>query len=241
MIRIKQRRFFGAVCEQVVYTLPDRIKNILKAKPKPRFKDDAEREAHRLAISRRKFIRVVNCFGPTALYVTLTLDNEDEVHTFPEARRIRDNYIRRLLYHVPEAKIVMVMGRGKHTDRIHYHMIAQGIGQDLLVKLWGMGDVVRVQPLRGHNYYNGVDHGRDYTGLANYLFDHWTPEQGGRRWKQTRNLRPPEPEKPVQVRREYTVKRPPRPPKGYMLVDTQVTQYGYLYFKYVLIPSRHRK
>lgn len=236
MKRVKRRRFSGVVCEQIIYHVADQVKNLLNAKPRPRFQNEDERAAHRLGISRRKFARLVNTFSPEALYSTLTLDNEDEVHTFQEARRLRDNYVRRLCYHAPGVKLVIVMGRGKHTSRIHFHMISEGVTEEQIKKLWGMGDVLRVEPLRAHNYYNGIDHGRDYTGLANYLFDHWTPEQGGHRWKQTRNLKCPEPEPPVEVKREYSESRPPRPPKGYMLVETLSTRYGYLYFKYVRIP-----
>ena len=133
------------------------------------------------------------------------------------------------------------MGRGKHTQRIHFHMISDGIPESLIREQWGLGDVLRIEHLREHNYYNGVDYGRDYTGLANYLFDHWTPEQGGHRWKQTRNLKKPERETPTITRREYTVNKPPRAPKGYVLVEARVTQFGYLYFKYVVEPPKRER
>ena len=133
------------------------------------------------------------------------------------------------------------MGRGKTTFRIHFHMISDGVSEKLIRDLWGLGDVLRIEHLREHNYYNGVDYGRDYTGLANYLFDHWTPEQGGHRWKQTKNLKRPEREEPTVVKRNYSTTRPPRPPKGYVLVESKETQWGYLYFKYVLTPPKHER
>ena len=86
-----------------------------------------------------------------------------------------------------------------------------------------------------------MDHGQDYTGLANYLFDHWTPEQGGHRWRPTKNLRQPEREKPKEIKREYSEHKPPKAPKGYMLVESRATKYGYLYFKYVKIPDPPRR
>lgn len=195
MQRVKRRTFSGVVCEQEVYNVPDRIKSLEKAEPRPRFKNEEERELHRIGISRRKHARLINeNYGPTSLYSTLTLDNESEVHTFDEARRIRDLYVRRLKYHAPDAKINIYMGRGKTTFRIHFHMISEGVSEKLIRDLWGLGDVLRIEHLREHNYYNGVDYGRDYTGLANYLFDHWTPEQGGHRWKQKRPTGPPCPQ-----------------------------------------------
>ena len=242
MQRVKRRIFSGVVCEQEVFSVSERIADIKKAEPRQRFKNEEERAAHRLGISRRKFVRLVNeNFSPTSLYSTLTFDNEDEIHTFEEARRIADRFVRRLQYHAPDARIVLVKGRGKHTDRIHFHMISEGVPEKLIRDQWIYGTVVRVSNLREHNYYNGVDHGRDYTGLAEYLFNHWTPEQGGRRWKATRNLKGPEKEEPTIVKREYTEQKPPRAPKGYILVESKGTPYGYIYYKYVLAPPPNER
>lgn len=234
MKRMKKRLFSGAVCEQIVFNVPDRVREIGKAEPRPRFKTEEDRAQHRIGISRRKHARMFNAaFSPFSLYSTLTLNNEYEVHTFKEARRLRDNYYRRLKYHFPDAKIAIYMGRGKGTHRIHFHMVSDGIPEEQITKLWGMGEIVRIEHLKEHNYYNGIDHGRDYTGLADYLFDHWKPEQGGHRWKATQNMDKPEQEPSTPVNRNYTVDKPPRPPKGYILVESKATKYGYLYYKYV--------
>lgn len=242
MQRVKTRLFSGAVCEQIVFNLPDRVRDIRKAEPRPRFKTEEERVQHRVGISRRKHARMFNAaFSPTSLYSTLTLNDEYEVHTYKEARRLRDNYYRRLKYHFPDAKLSIYMGRGKGTHRIHYHMVSDGIPQALITKLWGMGEIVRIEHLKKHNFYNGRDHGQDYTGLANYLFNHWSPEQGGHRWKATKNLDKPEREPATTVKRDYTVNKPPRPPKGYILVESMATKYGYLYYKYVRKPEPQKK
>mgnify|MGYP000236677102 CR=1 FL=1 len=183
MQRVKRRIFSGVVCEQEVYTVSDRT-NIKKAEPRPRFKDDEERAQHRIGISKRKHQRLVNeNFSPLSLYSTLTFDDDSEVHTFSEARRIRDNYFRRLQRACPDAKIIIYMGRGKSTNRIHFHMISDGIPEETISGKWNDGSVIHIRHLREHNYYNGVDYGQDYTGLADYLFNHWTPEQGGHRWQ----------------------------------------------------------
>lgn len=238
MKRVKTRIDSGVVCEMKVFNISDRADVKTARPPRPRFKDEAERAQFCLEISRRRNIRIVNDnFSPSSCYSTLTLDDEHEVLTFKEARRIRDNYVKRLKYHYPDARIIIYMGRGKNTHRIHFHMLSDGIPEADILKLWGQGDIRRVEHLRAHNYYNGIDHGPDYTGLANYLFNHWTPEQGGKRWKGTRNLRRPVPGKPVEVKREYTEKRPPWVPKGYILVETKKTKYGYIYFKFVRQPQ----
>lgn len=251
MIRVKRRTFSGCVCEQEVYSVSERVKDISKAKPKrPRFKTEKEREDHYTGISRRKHARLFNeNFSPTSLFSTLTFGDENELHDFKSAKRIRDNYEKVLKYHCPDAVIFIYMGRGKSTHRIHLHMVSEGVPEQLIKDKWKYGTICRVSNLREHNYYNGIDHGKDYTGLANYLFDHWTKEQGGHRWKQTKNARKPDREptkevKPIHAsipKERYTLKKPPQPPKGYMLVEKKATAYGYLYFRYVKIPPKHER
>lgn len=242
MKRIKKRIFSGTVCEQIVFNASDRVRNIKDAKPNTRFKTQEEREQHKLLISRRRHARLINeNMDPSGCYSTLTFSNEYEVHTFDEARIVRDRFFRRLKYHFPEAVIFIYMGRGKATNRIHFHMISKGVPEEIIRKHWLYGSVVRIEPLRAHNYYDGIDHGQDYTGLANYCFDHWTEEVGGHRWKATKNVRQPEEENAKEVKREYTTEKPPKPPKGYILVAASANKYGYLYFKYVKeVPKENR-
>lgn len=243
MRRVKRRTFSGVVCEQEIYDIPENTRKIKNARPpKPRFKTEEEREQHKLGISRRKHARLVNeNFSSTSLYSTLTFSNEYEVHTFEEAKRIRDNFVRRIKRAFPDARMMIYMGRGKATHRIHLHMLSDGVPEKLIRRQWYLGSVLRIEHLKEHNFYDGVDCGQDYTGLANYLFDHWTPEQGGHRWKPTKNLRQPEREEPKEIKREYSESKPPRPPKGYMLVESKSTSYGYLYFKYVKIPEKRTR
>lgn len=242
MRRVKRRIFSGVVCEQEVFTVPDAVKEIGKAQPRIRFKTEEERELHKVGISRRKHVRLFNQnYSPTSLYSTLTMDAANEVHTFEEARRVRDRFVRRLKYHAPHAKINIYMGRGENTHRIHFHMVSDGAPEELVKAHWSFGSVLRIDHLREHNYYDGVDHGQDYTGLANYLFDHWTPEQGGHRWKQTKNLKKPDKEDAKEIKREYTTSKPPRAPKGYVLVESSMTKFGYLYFKYIMEPPKRQR
>ena len=242
---MKRRIFAGSTCEQIVYNVPAGTRNPKGYDPeKPsrnRFKDETDRARHREEISRRTFIRNINAnFAPGDLYVTLTFDNDWEVHTFEDAKRVRKNFIRTLQRAYPEGVVFAVMGRGKSTERIHFHMMVKGIPEELISEKWKYGSVKRIVKLREHNWYDGVDHGADYTGLANYMFDHWTEDQGGHRWFQTKNARQPEKEKPTEVRLTggYSEKRPPVAPKGYKLVEVKTTTYGYLYCKYVIEPPR---
>ncbi len=240
MRRVKKRTFSGVVCEQEVYDIPDRIKDVRNAKPpRPRFKTEEEREQHRIGISRRKHTRLVNSnFTHNSLYSTLTLSNQFEVHTFEEAEKIRKNFMKRIKRKFPDARMMIYMGRGKSTHRIHFHMLSDGVPEEAIRQKWNLGNIIRIDHLKEHNYYDGIDCGEDYTGLANYLFDHWTPEQGRKRWSATQNLIKPEEEAPKEIKREYTEAKAPLAPKGYILVESKSTKYGYLYFKYVKKPPK---
>lgn len=238
MQRVKVRTFSGVVLEQEIYNISERGGTGKTVRPRLRFRSEEEREAHRLGISRRNFIRLINenC-TPRGYYCTLTFSDDEEVHTFAEARVLRDNYVRRLRYSCPDAVIFIVMGRGKHTRRIHFHMVAEGIGEDVIKKKWTYGTVIDCEHLREHNFYDGIDCGADYTGLANYLFDHWTPEQGGHRYKATKNARKPQREDVRVIHLSYSAAKPPKTPKGYIYTGCKVTGYGYMCFKYVLCPK----
>ena len=174
------------------------------------------------------------------MYSTLTQDDEHEVHDFKDFRRLCVNFRRRLLYAYPEAKIVIYMGRGKNTHRIHAHMLTDGVPEEVIRKQWTLGSVNRCEHLRAHVHYDGIDHGPDYTGLANYLFNHWTPEQGGHHYMATRNLAPCGREQTKPIKRNYTPAKPPRSPKDYILVESGATEFGFTYFKYVKIPPKRR-
>lgn len=239
MKRIKRRTFSGVICEQEVYNVADGTEVKKAAPPRPRFKTEEEREKHKIEISRRKHAQAFNeNFSPASLYSTLTFDKENEVHSVEECKKLRDLYFRRLKYAFPDAVIFIYFGRGKTTHRFHLHMVSNGIPEEVIREKWGFGDICRIEHLREHVFYNGVDHGADYTGLANYLFDHWEKDFGGHRWKQSRNARKPDREQPTLAKREYSEKRPPVAPKGYFLVETKITKYGYMYFKYCRTPEK---
>ena len=237
MRRVKRKIWAGTVLEQIVYPVSDRG-DIKEAKPRVRFKSEAERIAHRDAIARRRFVRLVNAnHGPFSFYSTFTFDVEHEIFTWDEARAVRKAFVRALRRAYPEAKILLVMGRGKSTARIHFHMISAGIPKDEIFRLWKYGDVVEAKPLRRHNRYGGVDHKTDYTGLASYLFDHWTEDQGGHRYYATRNHKKADREAVTEVKRDYTEEKAPVAPKGYRLVEAKSTAFGYIYYKYIFDPD----
>lgn len=236
MKQMKKRIFSGCVCEQIVYTAADNT-SALRIR-RNRFKDEEQYAAFKDALGRKRFAQLINAnFSPESYKGTLTFDAENELFDFADARRIRSIFVRRIRRRCPDAKIIIVMGRGKSTARIHFHYIADGVPEEMIRSAWTWGDIVECAHLRTHNYYDGVDHGRDYTGIANYYWEHWTAEQGGHHYYATRNHDAPQTEPAEEIKREYTPDKPPRTPKGYKLVEAKATPFGFLYFKYTKILS----
>lgn len=237
--RIKKRTFAGVVCEQEVYTISPRGKRTSASEPRLRFNDEAERAAHREGISRKRHAQIVNAnFRPEDLYITLTFDQKNECHSFRECWRLLKRFIRRLQRKYPSGRMMYYCGRGENTNRYHVHMLAAGIPEGAIISKWGYGEVKDVDKLWAHCMYEGIDHGADYTKLANYLFDHWEPEQGKHRYHHTRNLEMPEEEDYTPCERNYSEEHPPKAPKGYKLVEVRTTKYGYQYYKYVKEPRQ---
>lgn len=242
--QMKKRIFSGPMCEQIVYNVPAGTGSGAAYDPekqkRARFEDKESYNLFKEGISRRNHARsFMENFAPGDLYTTLTFDDEWEVHTFQEAKQIRRNFARALHRKYPEAVFFLYMGRGKSTHRVHFHMVSTCVIPEAFIReKWKYGSVVHARRLREHNWYDGIDCGADFTGLANYLFGHWTPEVGGHRWFQTKNAKKPVQEKAreVHIAGGYTKDRKPRTPTGYKLVQVKATKYGCMYFKYVKIP-----
>lgn len=243
-MQVKKRIFSGAVCEQEVYFVQTNGRRGAARVPRIRFRTEAERERHRTEISRRRHTRAFNAnFGPASLYSTLTLDDENEVYTREEMEKLRDLYIRRLRYRKPNAVIFAYIGQGKTTQRWHMHMVSNGLTEAEISSAWTYGKIFRIEHLRTNCRYKHDDgqlhdHGQDYTGLANYLFNHSDQEKGRHRYKATRNKVKPDEEEPTECRRWYSVEHPPLAPKGYQLVDARSTEYGYILYRYVAINDK---
>lgn len=237
MKRMKKRTFSGCVCEQIVYTAADNTSACRIRRD--RFKDEKQYAEFKDAMGRKRFAQLINTnFSPASLKGTLTFDRSNEVHDYDEARAVLRSYVRRIKRKCPGAKIVIVMGRSvKNMAKIHFHYIMDGVPEDNIRDKWTWGKIVECENLWENVFYKGVNHGRDYTGLANYYWEHWTEEQGGHHYYATRNMDKPEEEKPEEVKREYSEKKPPRAPKGYTLVENYITSFGFLYFKYVKLMS----
>lgn len=255
-MHLTERRIYAGCTLEIQKYLEEKVRarNPERSAPNPRFKSKEEREEFMLARSRRKFERLVNeNFTPSGYYCTFTCSKEYECHTPEDIKYLRDLFWRRLRRYCPDVKIVMVCGRNgsskdkktgkklRNGDAFHLHAAIEGASQEDIARAWTFGHM-RIDPLREHCYYEGVDHGPDYTALADYMLDHWKPEQGPRRWKATRNMSKPDIEVTF-APADDTVKKNggdssiPETPKGYIFVSAEHTKYGFSSFKFVIDPK----
>ena len=98
MKQMKCRLTYGAICEQLVYNVPDGTRKIENYDPekarRDRFEDDEAYLKFKEGISRRNHLRQFHAnFSPTSIYCTPTFDDEWEVHTFEEAKIVRKRFV----------------------------------------------------------------------------------------------------------------------------------------------------
>ena len=68
-MRAKRRIFAGSVCEQEVYTVPERVKDAGRYEPRPRFSSKEEYEEFKRQIARRNFAEgKCDVFPAVAIY-----------------------------------------------------------------------------------------------------------------------------------------------------------------------------
>ncbi len=235
--------YAGVVLDKEVYTVNEGVRNandIERKLKKPRTEEE-KRIANERQAGRRFRGNLNQTFSTGGLYVTATYDDEHLPKSYAEAEANMKRFIRTVRYKFPNAKIMAVTGYGRKSGRLHHHFVISGVWESYIIEKWKHGLITRIEALRPHNIYNGIDHGRDYTALANYLFAHTTERGKGKRWIQTRNVSQPDKEAAKEIKRNYTPEKPPRTPKGYMLVDTYVGVNGFLNFKYVKIPTYKKR
>lgn len=224
----------GAICEIEVFSMPDGVRLTKKTEPKPvNVRTDEEKARYNNHKSEKHFVRLINTnFTSAAYYVTLTYDNEHLPESYPEAVKNLDNYIRRLKYSNPHAKVIAVTGYGSRSGRLHHHLIVSGVSEGDILGKWFFGNIAKVEHLHGNEY------GEDFTALAVYLHKHAPAEHKGRRWKQTKNIQQPMQEKAKEAKTPYSEIRPPKAPDGFTLVEVKTCEFfnGYICFKYVRVP-----
>lgn len=76
---------------------------------------------------------------------------------------------------------MLVTGFGSRSGRLHHHLIVSDVSESDILNKWTFGEIAKVEHLRKDNYYNGVNHGEDFTALAIYLHQHTPTEHKGKR------------------------------------------------------------
>ncbi len=210
----------GAVMEVEYYDISPRVRHLRGAEPPPEPARTPEEQARvNRQVRLKRHIRNMNTnFGPWALYATLTFMNKHLPQTMADAWRVLDNYVRRLQSACPALKLYAVVGRGVTTKRIHCHIVVSGADKRTLIAKWGLGKVRKVKNLYEHCIYDGVDCGRDYRGLAEYLFEHMErdEENKGKQMKRAGRLDKPRKDTPKRVVNAQNAQRWPKTPPGYM-------------------------
>ena len=234
--QVKRTTYAGNICQNVIYAKRERELRLRHYKqPRPRFRNEQEREEHRRKISLHRFVLALNAaFSSRGYFGTLTFDSQ----RFPEvdfatAKKERDNFIRRIKRAYPEAVLALVIGAGDKEGRLHIHIIIEGVDPVKIGDIWSRG-FVYLKALYEYSEHNCTSCGADYTAVARYMFDQAIAEIGQHRYYISRNADKPEVQEPEVCTEIYTLSHCPEEP-GYILVRSYADVYGNLFFWYARI------
>ena len=140
---------------------------------------------------RRAVTQLINHnFTENDIFATLTYSDEHLPENEKQAKRDRENFIRRLrrfckANNLPELKYIVCTERSERTGRLHHHIIINGSGIlfEHICELWGKGNINDIKPLH-FDEHNGAE------GLAHYFLKQ--PLKGSNAYSCSRNLKQPE-------------------------------------------------
>ena len=233
-MRVSKREIkSGAVLEIDYFPVSNNVKTLTNAKPKERFANAEERNAHNVGIQRRANSRLVNAnFTPKSFKVELTLDDSHNVQTLDEAKKIIKNYVRNIRRKYPDSKVMAYIGHHGQKARYHFHLLIDGIPPDVFLSKWFFGMIKKSENLWSHT--------QDYTAVAEYFFNQGVCSgKGASRCHKSGNFIKPEYIRTREVKQAPRINKPPHR-EGYVHVYTYSNGLGYIYFKYVRT-SGHRK
>jgi hypothetical protein len=145
--------------------------------------------------SERELIRVLNAnFTREDLEIHLTFEDHPLPESYEEAKRMSDNFMRRVKYRYTKAGIELkyvVVISGDETHRWHYHItLSGGIDRDELEALWPYG---YANSRRLQFNENGVEGLSRYISRQHLQEEGYERAKGRRRWFGSRNLVRPQP------------------------------------------------
>lgn len=172
------------------------------------------------------------------LFITLTYSEAPDIS---EAKKELARFIRaaRAKYKAAGSELRYISVTEYLSTRIHHHVVLNAIDPRILQEIWSAG-LVRSEQL----------YGNDFAGLAAYLIketkktfrDENAPS--GKRWNQSKNLRPPK-----EIVRVIPAKRwaaEPKGRKGYVLITdsivNDVSPFGipYQHYRMVAVTEKRR-
>ncbi len=211
----QKRTLLGKYMEIEEYAASKNGRRLTRAgKEKP--SSEAQRKKNERQ-AEKKLTRLMHCnFDEKDFFLTLTFKNKHSI-TEEMAEREFNNYIRRVKNirnknGISELRYIVVMGKDKKNG-LHFHLvISGGMPKAVIESLWGKGRTMITQLEEG-------EHG--FKGLAIYFLKN-TKQLGDRpnkrKWKQSMKLEKPKVIKLKPIKR-ISMKKNPKAPKGYRVVD----------------------
>ncbi|MEA5056087.1 MAG: hypothetical protein VB047_00805 [Anaerotignum propionicum] len=184
-----------------------------------------EQKERNLKLARRKLSRLINAnFRQGDLFITLTYRKR---LSREEIKRELRNFLSRLRRWRKKkglSAIKYIVVTESESGREHHHLLVNAMEITLkeLTELWGNGRVMISQ----------LEPGGDYTGLARYITKENIKEYE-KRWTTSRNL--VQPKVVVKKINSANPKKKPKPPKGYLVVESSE------YFSEEIGPIRYLK
>lgn len=165
--------------------------------------------------------RILNAnFGPGDFHMVLTYRTDARPKTPEEARRILENFKRRLrrLYRSLGTELKYVSVTEYARTSFHHHFVVPAADIQRIQELWSYGNI-HVTPL----YPSG-----EYSGLADYLIKETkqsfrSSPISAKRWDGSKNLLHPEPI--VEIISANQWRKEPKARKGYYIDKASVKEY----------------
>ena len=206
--------------------------------------EDVKKVNERNAAKKLRLILAEN-FGAGDVHTVIGYSRR-EAPSPKEARRHLEQFMRKLRQYCKDHVITLryITVTEYKRKRIHHHLVIPGIPAEDIAKLWG----------QGRPHITPLDSSGQYAQLADYLIKETSKtftEPGapyGKRWNQSKNLRPPKITKTVV--RANAWRKDPKPRKGYYVEKDsirdgthEVTGYDFQFYRMVMLeqPQKRRE
>lgn len=155
----------------------------------------------------KRLARILNCnFKAGDLWVTLRYSDDRLPETEEEAKAIAAKFLRKakamLKKEGKELRYVMTTSSTRPASgekaRLHHHIVMDAVSWEAMQKLWPDNEFT----------YRRLDNRKDYTGIARYMIENASKEDGKRRWSPSKNLKKPIYTEPIPVKLKEKIRVP---------------------------------